>query len=110
MKEWLSFVFLVLAVTQAPGSGAPESPKWKLSCTGGKTVQGGVDRWSPWSQCPNGYVVTGLQRVDLLGDHQKPSTHVNDFLCDDRGCRAWCIGAECTVEARCCTVLLENLK
>jgi|GEM_PF-6473395 hypothetical protein len=73
-----------------------------LSCKAGKQVRGEVDRWSPWSTCPEGHVVTGLQRIDLLGDHNLPNAHVNDFVCEDRGCRAWCIGNPCTVEARCC--------
>lgn len=73
-----------------------------LTCTDGKAVQGTVDKWSPWSTCPTGYQATGLQRIDILGDHNTAINHVNDFVCGEQGCRAWCIGNACTVQARCC--------
>ncbi len=79
--------------------------KMGLECTQGTKVTGLVDRWSPLSTCPAGYVVTGLSRIDLQGDHNRPNLHVNDFICDDRGCKAWCIGDGCTVEARCCRII-----
>ncbi|WP_141731270.1 hypothetical protein [Oligoflexus tunisiensis] len=91
----------VLAQSAAPASAAP---KFKLECQAGTKVTGAVDRWSPLSTCPGGYQVTGLSRIDLLGDHNRPNLHVNDFVCDERGCKAWCIGDGCTVEARCCRV------
>jgi hypothetical protein len=75
-----------------------------MDCTSGTKVIGQVDRWSPLSTCPSGYQVTGLGRIDLQGDHNRPNLHVNDFICDDRGCKAWCIGDGCTVEARCCRI------
>ncbi|HET9241555.1 MAG TPA: hypothetical protein VFO10_30090 [Oligoflexus sp.] len=93
---------------------APSAPiparKFKLECTSGVKVTGQVDRWSPLSTCPSGYEVTGLSRIDLQGDHNRPNLHVNDFICDDRGCKAWCIGDGCTVEARCCRVSEEGPK
>jgi hypothetical protein len=84
--------------------------KFKLDCIAGAKVTGLVDRWSPLSTCPSGYEVTGLSRIDLQGDHNRPNLHVNDFICDDRGCKAWCIGDGCTVEARCCRVSEEGSK
>ncbi|MBF0442574.1 MAG: hypothetical protein HQK54_11765 [Oligoflexales bacterium] len=76
----------------------------KLSCMPGKKQNGKVNQWSTWSQCQPGYVATGMQRIDLLGSHEIPTNHVNDFECNDNGCRAWCIGSPCNVEARCCRV------
>ena len=73
-----------------------------LQCQAGESVQGATDRWSPYSKCPAGYQATGLQRVDILGDHKNPINHVNDFQCNEQGCKAWCIGGGCTVQARCC--------
>jgi hypothetical protein len=85
---------------------APPAPvrKLRLECVSGSKVMGLVDRWSPLSTCPAGYEVTGLSRIDLQGDHNRPNLHVNDFICDARGCKAWCIGDGCTVEARCCRI------
>lgn len=95
----------------APPPPAPISPrKFKLDCMSGAKVTGLVDRWSPLSTCPSGYEVTGLSRIDLQGDHNRPNLHVNDFICDDRGCKAWCIGDGCTVEARCCRVSEEGVR
>jgi hypothetical protein len=91
----------LLAQTATSPSAAPQL---KLECKAGTKVTGAVDRWSPLSTCPGGWQVTGLSRIDLLGDHNRPNLHVNDFICDDRGCKAWCIGDGCTVEARCCRI------
>lgn len=74
----------------------------KLQCADGKSVQGPLNKWSPWSVCPEGMTATGLARVDLQGGHELPTNHVNDFQCGDKGCRAWCIGNPCEVIARCC--------
>lgn len=74
----------------------------KLLCSDGKSVQGPKNKWSPWSLCPEGSVATGLARVDIQGDHEVPTNHVNDFQCGPQGCRAWCIGNPCEVIARCC--------
>ncbi|RYZ47791.1 MAG: hypothetical protein EOP07_26575 [Proteobacteria bacterium] len=74
----------------------------KLQCTDGKSVQGPLNKWSPWSVCPEGMTATGLGRVDIQGNHEAPTNHVNDFQCGDKGCRAWCIGNPCEVIARCC--------
>ncbi|MBC7659793.1 MAG: hypothetical protein H7249_08800 [Chitinophagaceae bacterium] len=74
----------------------------KLVCTEGKSVQGPQNKWSPWSACPEGSAATGLARVDIQGNHEVPTNHVNDFQCSDKGCRAWCIGNPCEVIARCC--------
>ena len=74
----------------------------KLICSEGKSVQGPKNKWSPWSACPEGMSATGLARVDIQGDHEVVSNHVNDFQCGPQGCRAWCIGNPCEVIARCC--------
>jgi len=97
----LAALLFIFMATAASGQTAP---KFKLECLAGQKVTGQVDRWSPYSTCPSGYQVTGLGRVDLQGDHNRPNLHVNDFVCDDRGCKAWCIGDGCTVEARCCRI------
>lgn len=73
-----------------------------LTCRAGKKVQGPNDGWSPWSTCPAGYQAVGLSRLDLLGSHSDTRLHVNDLICDQRGCRAWCYGSACTLIARCC--------
>lgn len=107
------FLFLLIFCFNSPmfGQNLENSPikenplaKFKLKCVGGSKVKGEIDRWSLLSKCPAGYTVTGLQRIDLTGDHNNPIVHVNDFTCDDAGCKAWCIGSPCTVEARCCIV------
>jgi hypothetical protein len=74
----------------------------KLQCSDGKSVQGPKNKWSPWSVCPEGMQATGLARVDIQGDHEVVTNHVNDFQCGPQGCRAWCIGNPCEVIARCC--------
>ena len=74
----------------------------KLECKDGKSVTGAINKWSAWSVCPEGYVATGLARVDIQGSHEVVTNHVNDFQCGDKGCRAWCIGNSCEVIARCC--------
>ncbi len=74
----------------------------KLECSDGNSVTGTVNKWSPWSSCPQGMVATGLARVDIQGDHEIVINHVNDFQCGSQGCRAWCIGNGCEVIARCC--------
>jgi hypothetical protein len=79
-----------------------------LMCQSGKKQRGEIDRWSPWSSCPPGFSVTGLGRIDLLGSHSIATNHVNDFQCEAQGCRAWCIGSPCTVEARCCRIVQEQ--
>lgn len=81
---------------------ALEGKNKKLECSDGKSVQGPKNKWSPWSPCPEGMVATGLARVDIQGDHEVVSNHVNDFQCGAQGCRAWCIGNPCEVIARCC--------
>lgn len=94
----------VEAVPAPAAAPAPLERAFALRCTGGRQVRGEIDRWSPLSKCPEGYLVTGIQRLDLVGDHNVAITHVNDLSCGDEGCKAWCIGAPCTVEARCCRV------
>ncbi len=94
----------------APGATTPQvRSAVSLQCQAGSRAKGEVDRWSSLSTCPEGYQVTGLGRLDLTGDHNNPILHVNDFLCDDKGCKAWCIGSGCTVEARCCHVISSDL-
>jgi len=73
-----------------------------FSCVDGKAVQATENKWSPWSNCPQGTVATGLARVDIQGSHEVVTNHVNDFQCGPQGCRAWCIGNACEVVARCC--------
>lgn len=98
--HWTALLFFFMTTTASGQTPA----KFKLECLAGQKVNGQMDRWSPYSTCPSGYQVTGLGRIDLQGDHNRPNLHVNDFVCDDRGCKAWCIGDGCTVEARCCRV------
>jgi hypothetical protein len=96
------------SATASGPSKAHSLHQLKLECLSGSKVKGLVDRWSPLSTCPNGYEVTGLARIDLQGEHNRPNLHVNDFICDDRGCKAWCIGDGCTVEARCCRIMVQD--
>lgn len=77
---------------------------FKLTCKQGTLASGAVDAWSAWSKCTASYTVVGLGRLDLTGKHENPLNHVNDFQCDNRGCRAWCIGNPCQVRARCCKI------
>lgn len=97
----LHLLLLVGAGAALADPGAPtERPA--LQCRGGRVVTGPDNGWSPFSTCPQGYAVTGIQRLDLKGAHGLKTLHVNDLQCDQRGCRAWCVGSPCTVRARCC--------
>ncbi|KOR31981.1 hypothetical protein TI05_10160 [Achromatium sp. WMS3] len=73
-----------------------------LKCRSGTRVIGQPSRWSPVSLCPSGYITVGLDRIDLLGRESDPTNQVNDFSCDDSGCRAWCTDHKCAVTSRCC--------
>lgn len=84
---------------------ASESNSFQLKCQDGMLVKGLVDQWTPRSKCPESYLVTGISRIDILGDHKTPTNHVNDLQCNDLGCRAWCIGNPCQLRARCCRVV-----
>ena len=74
----------------------------EMVCLAGKKVTGGINKWSPVSSCPESYAAMGIERLDLEGNHDLPNLHVNDLWCDQKGCRAWCIGATCTVISKCC--------
>ena len=80
---------------------------FKLVCEQGSKVVGDVDSWSPWSVCPKDFSVMGIGRLDLKGNHKNPLNHVNDVQCDERGCRAWCYGNSCLVQARCCKITFQ---
>ena len=74
----------------------------EIFCLAGKKVTGSINKWSPVSTCPESYAAMGVERLDLEGNHDLPNLHVNDLWCDQKGCRAWCIGSTCTVIAKCC--------
>jgi hypothetical protein len=74
----------------------------EIVCTYGKKVTGPINKWSPISSCPKTYAAMGVERLDLEGNHDLPNLHVNDLWCDHKGCKAWCIGATCTVVSKCC--------
>jgi hypothetical protein len=74
----------------------------EIVCLAGKQVTGAINRWSPISSCPETYAAMGIERLDLAGNHDLPNLHVNDLWCDQKGCKAWCIGATCTVVTKCC--------
>lgn len=74
----------------------------EIVCTAGKKVTGSINKWSPVSSCPETYAAMGVERLDLEGNHDLPNIHVNDLWCDQKGCKAWCIGATCTVVSKCC--------
>jgi len=74
----------------------------EIVCLAGKKVTGAINRWSPVSSCPESYAAMGIERLDLEGSHDIPNLHVNDLWCDQKGCRAWCIGTTCTVITKCC--------
>ena len=74
----------------------------EIVCTSGKKVTGAINKWSPISSCPETYTAMGVERLDLEGNHDIPNLHVNDLWCDQKGCKAWCIGATCTVISKCC--------
>jgi hypothetical protein len=74
----------------------------EIVCLAGKKVSGAINKWSPVSSCPETYTAMGIERLDLEGNHDLPNIHVNDLWCDQKGCRAWCIGATCSVISKCC--------
>lgn len=74
----------------------------EIVCIAGKKVVGAINKWSAVSICPENYAAMGVERLDLEGNHDLPNLHVNDLLCDQKGCKAWCIGATCTVVSKCC--------
>jgi len=74
----------------------------EIACIAGKKVTGANNRWSPISTCPESYTPIGVERLDLEGSHELPHLHVNDLWCDQKGCRAWCVGSTCSVVTKCC--------
>mmetsp|Transcript_38238 Transcript_38238/g.93625 ORF Transcript_38238/g.93625 Transcript_38238/m.93625 type:complete len:869 (+) Transcript_38238:96-2702(+) len=70
-----------------------------LQVTNGAVVKSPQNTWGPYATCPEGYQVLGLGRIDMLG--WAGNQNVNDFECNDNGCRAWCHNVECDVAARC---------
>ena len=76
----------------------------KLRCSEGPEVMGKTDQWSPWATCPKGSTAVGLAKLDLHGQHNKPTLHINDLRCGSQGCKTWCVGSPCTLRARCCTI------
>mmetsp|Transcript_81996 Transcript_81996/g.219382 ORF Transcript_81996/g.219382 Transcript_81996/m.219382 type:complete len:224 (+) Transcript_81996:1445-2116(+) len=74
---------------QAPG----------LEVTSGPLIRASPDQWSEFSNCPSGYFASGLARVNLIGDDIDDD--VNDFECNEHGCRVWCESSECEFKPRC---------
>jgi len=70
------------------------------------TSAGTEGQWGPYSGCPAGYAVVGVQRIKVLGEAGKGGRpNVRQYECDDsKGCRAWCDGAPCEVQSKCCKV------
>ncbi|MBP9707210.1 MAG: hypothetical protein KBD78_06160 [Oligoflexales bacterium] len=81
---------------------------YHLECFAGEKVESKPEQWSPYSVCPKDASVTGLHRIDLLGSHNLPNIHVNDFTCSEKGCRAWCIGTNCIVISQCCRIVSKK--
>jgi len=67
----------------------------------GSDIVGPIDSWSGWSRCPRGYTPVGLARLDLRDDAGQGSQNTNDLQCNQKGCRAWCWGSTCSVNAQC---------
>jgi len=74
-----------------------------LSCKGGIKVHNSAGHTSGWSTCEAGYTAVGIQSIVLDLKHGHPHhAEIDDYTCDSRGCRARCVGRDCTVQARCC--------
>merc|ERR1712037_1050479 len=65
----------------------------------GTYVTGNPNGWGPYSKCPSGTTAAGIARLDLKTGSN--NVHVNDFQCNDNGCRAFCYGSKCQISARC---------
>ena len=72
-----------------------------LQAVAGPQVKGPNHGWSAYAKCPTGYVVTGIAKLDLLDQASTAKMEVDDFQCDSRGCRAYCVGTECNIQAMC---------
>ena len=72
-----------------------------LEVVTGDAITSPADQWGPYAECPPGYYVIGLARIDLLDDNSFASQELNDYRCDDNGCQAWCWNTRCTVQSRC---------
>ena len=60
-----------------------------------------ANSWSDYAACPDGFQATGLARVDLLDETGQDNQDVNDFLCDESGCKTWCWNTRCSIISRC---------
>merc|ERR1711934_869340 len=65
----------------------------------GTYVTGNPNGWGPHSKCPSGTTAAGIARLDLKTGSN--NVHVNDFQCNDNGCRVFCYGSKCQISARC---------
>ena len=73
-----------------------------LTVTLGELTLSKHDQWGDWATCAIGSAVLGLAKVDLLDKSGGvESQDVNDFECTNQGCRAWCTGSDCNVQAMC---------
>ena len=72
--------------------GIATKPSATMKFVSGKKITNPKNQWSPWSTCPAGTKVLGIEKLDITGgDNNK--NHVNDIEVSDNGARAWCWNA-----------------
>merc|ERR1712094_152198 len=85
------------ALSQQTSPGAPDC----LARV--EQVHNSAGHTSGWSTCEAGYTAVGIHSIVLDLKHGHPHhAEIDDYTCDSRGCRARCVGRDCTVQARCC--------
>jgi len=82
-----------------------------LKCMKGSLSQssdsaGPSSMWGPYSTCPADFQAVGIAQLEVIGD--RPSMAIRKFECDETGCRAWCDGSSCAVNAQCCRIVLKQ--
>jgi hypothetical protein len=95
---------------RTPASRTSKRAAWRQGrIRDGNTVTGGQNRWSPYSNCPRGYVAISPAYIDLLGGGSR--TNVNHFECTMRGCRVWITGGKPAVlKTRCVKTAASNVR
>jgi len=80
-----------------------------IECVNSDPIAGPQNAWSDYASCPSvpagetPYTAIGLARVDLQGTGV--NVFVDDFLCDNNGCKVFCRATPCSqIRTRCCRI------
>lgn len=101
--------------TRAPTRYPTRNPTPPPVVIDGSAARGGASTWSPYSNCPAGYVAIGPAHIDILesyrhGRHHAVKQDVNHWECTMTGCRTWNTpSTETVVKARCLKTSPSNV-